>query len=175
VVALGGGSVLSPRVREALADHVTLLLDVDPFVAWERVHSAGNGDERPLARDRESFMALAAERRTLYEQLADAVLAEPPPGGAPRALAALRALSSAPRGTRLLWARSASGEYPVFLGRGLLRARARGPSASATATSPGSTPGRSESSRRRSRSSLVRQARPSPPRSGYGRRWPPMG
>jgi shikimate kinase/3-dehydroquinate synthase len=38
-----------------------------------------------------------------------------------RAVAALRSLSSAPAGTRLLWASSASAEYPVFVGRGLLR------------------------------------------------------
>jgi shikimate kinase/3-dehydroquinate synthase len=34
--------------------------------------------------------------------------------------AALRALAAAPRGTQLLWAASASGEYPVMIGRGLL-------------------------------------------------------
>ncbi len=37
VIALGGGSVLSERVRGALAGHVTVLLDVDPEIAWERV------------------------------------------------------------------------------------------------------------------------------------------
>jgi shikimate kinase / 3-dehydroquinate synthase len=40
-------------------------------------------------------------------------------GVARRALPALRALSAAP-GTRLLWASSASGEYPVLIGRGVL-------------------------------------------------------
>jgi shikimate kinase / 3-dehydroquinate synthase len=97
VVALGGGSVLSEPVREALAGHLTVLLDVDPAVAWERVRAAedGAGAERPLARDRDAFLALHSERSALYEELADAVL---------------------------LWARSASGDYPVFVGRGLLRA-----------------------------------------------------
>src|SRR5260221_8513236 len=37
VVALGGGSVLSGRVRDALAGHTTILLDVTPETAWERV------------------------------------------------------------------------------------------------------------------------------------------
>jgi shikimate kinase / 3-dehydroquinate synthase len=37
-------------------------------------------------------------------------------------LDALVALAAAPAGTRLLWAQSASGDYPVLLGRGLLRA-----------------------------------------------------
>ncbi|MCW3024586.1 MAG: bifunctional shikimate kinase/3-dehydroquinate synthase, partial [Solirubrobacterales bacterium] len=61
------------------------------------------------------------ERRTIYEDLADAVLTGLPLGGGRRTLAALRSLSSAPPGTRLLWASAASGHYPVFIGRGLLR------------------------------------------------------
>jgi shikimate kinase / 3-dehydroquinate synthase len=93
VIALGGGSVSSERVRGALAGHLTVLLDVDPDTAWERVHAAPGAAERPLARDRDAFVALHAERQALYEELADAVL---------------------------LWARSASGDYPVFVGRGLL-------------------------------------------------------
>ncbi len=95
VIALGGGSVLSERVRAALGDHVTVLLEVEPAVAWERVQGRG-GPERPLARDRDAFEALFAERRELYEQRADA---------------------------RLLWAGSASGDYPVLVGRGLLNER----------------------------------------------------
>jgi shikimate kinase/3-dehydroquinate synthase len=97
VVALGGGSVLSESVRETLAGdrHLTVLLDVDPALAWERVRSAPDVLERPLARDPEAFAALHSERRPLYERLADAVL---------------------------LWASATSGEYPVLVGRGLLRA-----------------------------------------------------
>jgi shikimate kinase / 3-dehydroquinate synthase len=93
VIALGGGSVMSGRVRDALDGHVTVLLDIDPELAWERVRMSEGGPERPLARDRDAFHALYAERRGLYEELADAVL---------------------------LWAMSASGDYPVFVGRGLL-------------------------------------------------------
>jgi shikimate kinase / 3-dehydroquinate synthase len=98
VVALGGGSVVSARVRDALADHLVLRLDVEPAVAWERIRTADDGDERPLARDRDAFLALHAERAPLYEQLGDATL---------------------------LWARSASGDYPVLVGRGLLRDASR--------------------------------------------------
>jgi shikimate kinase/3-dehydroquinate synthase len=121
VIALGGGSILSARVRDALAEHVTVLLDVDPIVAWERVSAAEDGAERPLARDRGDFLALAAERRPIYEDLADAVLAGIPLGAGRRTAAALRSLSLAPPGTRVLWAGAASGDYPVFIGRGLLR------------------------------------------------------
>jgi shikimate kinase/3-dehydroquinate synthase len=120
VIALGGGSVLSERVRRALSPHVTVLLDVDPERAWERVRSAGI--DRPLARDRDAFRALAAERSALYEELADAVLPGNGHGTATRAASALRYLSSSPSNTRLLWATSASGEYPVLVGRGLLSA-----------------------------------------------------
>jgi shikimate kinase/3-dehydroquinate synthase len=93
-VALGGGSILSESVRAALAGHLTLLLEVEPAVAWERVRSSSDGVERPLARDFEAFAALHAERRGLYEGLAD---------------------------VSLLWASAASGDYPVFVARGLLR------------------------------------------------------
>jgi shikimate kinase/3-dehydroquinate synthase len=120
VIALGGGSVCSERVRDALDGHLTVLLDVDPHTAWERVRAEQGTCERPLARDREQFFALHADRRALYDELADAFLPALPRGTAPRLLPALRALSSAPRGTRLLWASSASGEYPVLIGRGLL-------------------------------------------------------
>ncbi len=92
VIALGGGSVLSARVREALTGHTTAMIEVAPEVAWERVRR-GDGAERPLARDREAFEALYAERRGLYEEVADA---------------------------HLLWAESPSGDYPVFVGSGLL-------------------------------------------------------
>ncbi len=128
VIALGGGSVLSERVREGLAEHLTVLLDVDPDTAWERVRAQPDGAERPLARAREEFFALHASRRGLYEGLADAILVELSIGGAARTVGALRALAAAPPATRLLWASSASpsgdgaGEYPVLVGRGLLGA-----------------------------------------------------
>jgi shikimate kinase / 3-dehydroquinate synthase len=128
VIALGGGSVLSERVRQALEPHLVVLLDVDAEHAWERVGGADSGasdgmaTQRPLAHDREAFLALHAERRPLYDRLADAHLPMIDRGTASRALDALRALATAPAGTRLLWARSASGDYPVLIGRGLLRA-----------------------------------------------------
>jgi shikimate kinase/3-dehydroquinate synthase len=119
-IALGGGSVLSERVRDALEGHVTVLLDVDPQVAWERVHASPDGAERPLASDREAFLSLHASRRALYDELADAILTDLPIGGIAATAPALRALSAIPSGTRLLWASAASGQYPVLVGRGLL-------------------------------------------------------
>jgi shikimate kinase/3-dehydroquinate synthase len=68
VVELGGGALGSPPTREALAAHAfTLRLDVEPEEAWRRVADSG----RPLARDREAFVALHAARAPLYE-VADA-------------------------------------------------------------------------------------------------------
>ncbi|MGH2854110.1 MAG: bifunctional shikimate kinase/3-dehydroquinate synthase [Solirubrobacteraceae bacterium] len=125
VIALGGGAVLSARVRAALAPHITVLLEIDPALAWERVREKA---DRPLARDPGAFAALHAERRALYEDLADAFLPAALPGVALRALPALRMLADAPAApaggegrTRLLWAAAASGEYPVLVGRGLLQ------------------------------------------------------
>ena len=49
VVALGGGAALSERTRRDLAERAfTVLLDVDPATAWERVAET----DRPLARSR---------------------------------------------------------------------------------------------------------------------------
>jgi shikimate kinase/3-dehydroquinate synthase len=117
-IALGGGSLSSERVRQALAAHTVVHLEVEPEDAWRR--AAGRG--RPLARDRERFRALHAERRAVYESAAQATI---PPAGREvvrRALPALLALSGAPEGTRLVWAAAASGAYPVFVGRGLISA-----------------------------------------------------
>jgi shikimate kinase/3-dehydroquinate synthase len=123
VIALGGGSVLSERAQEALAGHVTVLLEVEPEIAWERVSGPSqDGGERPLARERDQFLALHERRRALYEQLADATFAGVPIGTVARAAGALRALARAPSNTHMLWASSASGEYPVLVGRGLLSA-----------------------------------------------------
>jgi shikimate kinase / 3-dehydroquinate synthase len=120
VISLGGGSVLSESIRDALAGHTTVFLDVDPATAWERVRASENGTERPLARDRDAFFTLHSARRAIYEQLADVVMPDLPPGAGPRTMPALRSLALAPSGTTLLWASSASGDYPVFIGRGLL-------------------------------------------------------
>ncbi len=127
VIALGGGSVCSDGVRRALEPHLTLFLDVDSAVAWARIQAAPGAGRRPLAREWEAFLALHSARRAVYEELADAFLAPVAKGSAPALLDALRALSGAPIGTRLLWASSASGDYPVLVGRGLLDGdRARG-------------------------------------------------
>ena len=118
VIALGGGALGSERVRAALVPHTVVHLEVDPGEAWRRASGKG----RPLARDQGRFAQLHGDRVALYESVADAVL---PPGDRDalrRALPALRALDSAPPGTRLVWASAASGEYPVFLGRGLIGA-----------------------------------------------------
>jgi shikimate kinase/3-dehydroquinate synthase len=116
VVSLGGGSVLSEAVRGALSAHTVVALDVPLDVAWERAAGA----ERPLAADRDGFAALHAERAAIYAALADAHLPQADPGVIVRADAALRALAAAPEGTRMAWASAASGEYPVFVGRGVL-------------------------------------------------------
>ncbi|HEY5052946.1 MAG TPA: bifunctional shikimate kinase/3-dehydroquinate synthase, partial [Solirubrobacterales bacterium] len=115
-IALGGGSVLSARIREAMRRHVVVWLQVDAKEAWRRIaHS-----DRPLATSAADVERLLAERMPLYEQLADAIV---PPGDRRvigRALPSIRRLVGLPEGIRMLWATSSSGEYPVYVGRGLL-------------------------------------------------------
>jgi shikimate kinase/3-dehydroquinate synthase len=118
VVSLGGGAVGSERVRAALAQHLVVWLDVDSVLAWRRV-GAGT---RPLARDRVAFEERYRARLPIYESLADAVIPSSARAAMPRAYDAVEQLRRAPAGTRLLWAVSASAEYPVWIGRGLLGA-----------------------------------------------------
>ena len=118
-IALGGGSVLSPRIREAMARHTVVWLQVDAAEAWRRIaHS-----DRPLASDAESVGTLLATRLPLYEELADAVVPMGDRAIVRRALPMLRELPELPAGTKMLWASAPGGEYPVLVGRGLLDMR----------------------------------------------------
>ena len=115
-IALGGGSVLSERVREALGRHVVVWLQVDAREAWRRIARS----DRPLANNAEDVERLLGERRPFYGPLADAVIPPGDRGLISRAMPSLVALTELPAATKMLWAASASGEYPVFVGAGLL-------------------------------------------------------
>jgi shikimate kinase / 3-dehydroquinate synthase len=117
-IALGGGSVLSERVREALGRHVVVWLQVDAREAWRRIARS----DRPLARNAEDVERLLEERQPFYGPLADAVIPPGDRGLISRAMPSLVAHTELPPGTKMLWATSASGEYPVFVGPGLLDA-----------------------------------------------------
>jgi shikimate kinase/3-dehydroquinate synthase len=115
-IALGGGSVLSPRIRAALARHTVVWLQVDASEAWRRIaHS-----DRPLASSAEDVARLLDVRLPIYEELADAVVPMGDRNIVRRALPMLRELPKLPTGTKLLWATAPGGEYPVLVGRGLL-------------------------------------------------------
>jgi shikimate kinase/3-dehydroquinate synthase len=74
MVALGGGAVTTPEVREALREYaLTILLEVEPGEAWRRA----GGSTRPLAQDEASFRALYEERQPLYRECADATARDP--------------------------------------------------------------------------------------------------
>ena len=70
VLSLGGGAVTSPGVREALAGHTVIYLEIN---AAEGVRRTGGNTVRPLLAgpDRaEKFRALMAQRVPLYRQVA---------------------------------------------------------------------------------------------------------
>jgi shikimate kinase/3-dehydroquinate synthase len=115
-IALGGGSVLSERIRKALDRHVVVWLEVDPTDAWYRIENTG----RPLATGGEDVARLLAERLPLYEELADAIVPPADRAVVSRALPAIQALAELPEGTKLLWGLSYSGDYPILVGPGLL-------------------------------------------------------
>ena len=116
VIALGGGALGSERVRDALGGHTVVHLQIGADEAWRRASGKG----RPLARDRGRFDQLRRDREAVYESVASAWLPPMPRDGIRRALVALAAQEQAPPGTRLAWAGAASGDYPVFFGRGLV-------------------------------------------------------
>jgi shikimate kinase / 3-dehydroquinate synthase len=113
VIALGGGAVGHVSVREALADHLVVWLDIALDEAWERC----GGSSRPLARDHEQFARLYGQREPLYADLADVIV----PAARSHAMGSvLEALEDVPAGARMLWAAGAAGDYPVYIGSGLL-------------------------------------------------------
>jgi len=68
VIAVGGGAVETPEVRELLGEELVVLLDVDVETAWTRTR----GSDRPLARDETEFNRRYELRQPLYAAVADA-------------------------------------------------------------------------------------------------------
>jgi shikimate kinase/3-dehydroquinate synthase len=112
-VALGGGALQSEAIRRALHEHLVIWLDVDAATAWGRCEHS----DRPLASDRAAFERLHAEREPIYARTANVIVPQRL-GEGPRAV--LDALDGMPAGVRMLWATSASREYPAYIGPGLL-------------------------------------------------------
>lgn len=116
VIALGGGALGDPAVREALEGHVVVFVDVSEAEAWDRV----SGGDRPLAQDRDSFAALYRERRPQYLLAADAIV---PAAGVEAALLApaLASMAADPAARPdLLWAIAGRDQYPCWVGEGAL-------------------------------------------------------
>jgi shikimate kinase/3-dehydroquinate synthase len=113
-VALGGGAISSARVRDALAAARVVWLDIELDQAWKRVQ---DNQSRPLARDPKRFEQLYQERRPRYEELADIIV----PGSRSTAIdEVLRSVAGLPPAARVIWAATPSGDYPVYVGGGLL-------------------------------------------------------
>jgi shikimate kinase len=74
VLALGGGAVLDPVTRRALADHRVVLLDTGIAAAAARV---GLNRDRPLliGNVRGTLAALLKDRAPLYAEVADVAIA----------------------------------------------------------------------------------------------------
>jgi shikimate kinase / 3-dehydroquinate synthase len=133
-ISLGGGALGSAPVREALAAELVVWVDVDLETAWRRCEQS----RRPLAADRAAFAALHAAREPVYAQVADVIVPQRRVRDAPTVLGALAGLDRP--GVTTLWATSASGDYPVYVGPGLLAGS--GEAAPARAFWPATLPGR---------------------------------
>ncbi len=117
VVALGGGAVETAEVRDAVAGHVVLHVDVGLDVAWARA----SGSTRPLARDIGSFTELYMRRAPLYDSLARAVVTGGKEVDASADAALALARPGVPAGIRMLWSRAGAG-HPVYAGPGAIAA-----------------------------------------------------
>ncbi len=117
VISLGGGALASAKVVAALEQHTTVLLDVDLETAWARVQ----GSDRPLGQDRAEFEYRFSEREWVYREIADANLSTSDTAVIAAALPSLTAMAhGAADSLRLLWAATAGGGYPVWVGEGAL-------------------------------------------------------
>ncbi|HEX4010080.1 MAG TPA: bifunctional shikimate kinase/3-dehydroquinate synthase [Solirubrobacteraceae bacterium] len=116
VLALGGGALGSEKVREALRSHLVIWIDVDLETAWRRCQGTG----RPLASDRGEFSRLYAAREPAYAAAADVVVPHAQASAMAPVIAALDGVGSRSGRVTVLWATSASGDYPAFIGPGLL-------------------------------------------------------
>ncbi len=114
-VALGGGAIESQAIQRALRNTRVVWLDVEVDQAWKRV--GGSGGTRPLARDQGRFEQLYAQRRSLYEQIADVIV---PASRSQQLPLVLQALVGLPHEARMIWATTPSGDYPAYVGSGLL-------------------------------------------------------
>jgi shikimate kinase/3-dehydroquinate synthase len=113
VLSVGGGAVMHRRVRDALANHLVIWLDIPLEDAWGRVQDSG----RPLARDYPNFARLYADREPLYAAVADVIV---PAERSRQMRDVLGSAACLPPGGKLLWASSKSGDYPAYIGAGLL-------------------------------------------------------
>lgn len=116
VIALGGGALLSKKVRRALKKHLTLLLEISVDDAWARVRKS----KRPLARDEAAFRQRYAERAPLYEDAADAIVSSAGTSALREATPLLREMLSRPAGARMIWTAGKSWGYPAVFDPGVL-------------------------------------------------------
>lgn len=108
-VALGGGALGTAKVRDALTDHTVCWLEIDEATAWRRAKRS----DRPLARDKDAFTRLYAERLPVYETVADVFL---PQGGRSFMSRIAARLLEAGGGRRLAFGRAGDAVYPVWFG-----------------------------------------------------------
>ena len=107
VVALGGGAITSPLIRERLRDgSFTVLLDVSPQTAWRRIEAQAG--DRPLAAEARGFAELYDNRRGLYHATADALVDAEEVQGEEALLAPLARPSALAELSRLIGARRAA-------------------------------------------------------------------
>ena len=166
MIALGGGALVSERVRAALRRHRAVLLDVDVDTAWQR---AGRPRAAAGPRPRALRRRCTPSARPLYERWPTSCC--PARRAAPRCGTRCPTLARARRRARrapgCCGRTSASGDYPVYVGRraaglGLLAPLARAPPRrSASPTRPSRDLLRAGARRPRDRPAPSRPARSS--------------
>ena len=113
VVALGGGAIGSPGCGTRWPSHLVVWIDVDVETAWARCQGSG----RPLAGRPRAVRAPARRARAALCRSwpSHRVPHERSHRAGPRCW--MRPPRARSLGARMLWAASASGDYPAYIGR----------------------------------------------------------
>lgn len=77
IIALGGGAVLDEKNAQIVQElGAIIFLDVSPEILWERLCQNGFPAYFPMAREKEYFMRIYAERKIIYKTIANYVVTD---------------------------------------------------------------------------------------------------
>jgi shikimate kinase / 3-dehydroquinate synthase len=120
LITMSEGVLPSKRIQNALTAHTSVLLEVEPHDASNRLEGPQSALNSSLAPPSTALLSSYSPQKAVYEQLADVILPIGVTQKLNKVLPLLLALTEIPRKIKVLWADSSSGDYPILIGAGLL-------------------------------------------------------